>query len=572
MNTNFRNFLISLYSIAFGLNLCHSQTFYWAKKIGGGGVDCGYKLAKDYSGNIYMTGECGAAVDLYPGPGTVLTTGDGAFFSKTDPSGNLIWGKSIRGYGEYSVVGNAITVDYLGNVIITGFFGNTVDFDPDTTSYFVSGAAWSVFVLKLDPNGNFKWVKTWSGGGYGNYGYSVASDTHGNIYTTGLYLNNCDFDPGPSTYTLNGSSGGHCFISKLDSSGNFIWARDLAGGSSIGESLKLDNSGNIYVTGFLNGSVDLDVDAGTNIVNSPDGSAFVLKLNQNGNSLWAKHFDGGVSGYGGAEGYDIILDANNNIFATGAFYGPTNFDPGLSNYTLTSVSYDTYVIKLDAAGNFVWVKSFGGNNVEKGYSIALDMQNNIYITGGTASTDFDFDPGPATFSLSAQNGHIFLSILNSQGNFVWGGQMGGHYGDIGRSIIIDNSNNIYTTGQLCGPGNYNPYNGTFTLTTSGWYDLYFVKLSPLVTLLKEQYISSSVFNIFPNPAVENAFIEFEMKESSSVLITVQNATGQLVQCKELNGHPGKQIIEFDLNDFTRGCYFVSISNKEGTLTKKILLE
>src|ERR1035437_9575750 len=144
----------------------------------------------------------------------------------------------------------------------------------------------SLQLITLNSNAqNFLWAK--SMGGTGNdIGYSIALDASGNVYTTGYFYGTVDFDPGAGTFNLTSAGNYALFISKLDASGNFVWAKQIGGTSSgaLGQFISLDASGNIYTTGCFFGTVDFDPGAGTsNLTSSSTNDIFVSKLDASGN-------------------------------------------------------------------------------------------------------------------------------------------------------------------------------------------------------------------------------------------------------------------------------------------------
>jgi hypothetical protein len=269
------------------------------------------------------------------------------------------------------------------------------------------------------------WAKQ-LGGTSVDYGLSNAVDASGNVYTTGNFNGTADFDPGAGTYNLTPASAVNddIFISKLDASGNFVWAKRL-GGTSIDNvaSISVDASGYVYTTGNFKGTVDFDPGAGTyNLSSASAGNddIFISKLDTSGNFVWAKQLGGTSSDVG----QSITVDpaGSGDVYTTGSFYGTADFDPGAGTYNLTSTGgSDIFISKLDATGNFVWAKQMGGNGTATGTSIAIDPagSGDIYTTGvfdGTA----DFDPGAGTYSLTYAGGFdIFISKLDASGNFVW---------------------------------------------------------------------------------------------------------------------------------------------------------
>lgn len=124
-----------------------------------------------------------------------------------------------------------------------------------------------------------KWVKQ-IGAGSHDQGRSIAFDASGNVYTTGTFNGTVDFDPGPGTYFLTSTAVEDVFISKLDSSGNFIWAGKWGGASfDLGLSIAVDSSGFVYTTGLFQGTVDFDPGAGTFNLTANFMDGFVVKLN-----------------------------------------------------------------------------------------------------------------------------------------------------------------------------------------------------------------------------------------------------------------------------------------------------
>ena len=126
-----------------------------------------------------------------------------------------------------------------------------------------------------------------------------------------------------------------------------------------------DLQGNVYTTGSFQETVDFDPGPEVNNLSSVGRSdVFVQKLDTDGNFLWVKQMGGKYDD----TGYDITIDVDGNIITTGHFQKTIDFDPGLGVTNLTSEGkLDVFVQKLDADGNFMWAKSMGGIDAEKGY-------------------------------------------------------------------------------------------------------------------------------------------------------------------------------------------------------------
>ena len=390
----------------------------------------------------------------------------------------LEWAKALGG----SVVGYSIAVDASGNVFTTGFFTGTVDFDPGATTFNLTPvSSRDIFVSKLDASGNFVWARAMGGTGAAGTGFSIATDASGNVFTTGEFVGTFDFDPSAATFTLTSTSPGSVdvFVSKLDPAGNFVWARAMGGSNpDRGESIATDASGNVFTTGYFSGPAAADFDPGPatfNLTSAGSVDIFVSKLDAAGNFVWAKALRGPSLEVGNS----IATDASGNVFTTGYFRGTTDFDPGAATFNLIPAgSEDIFISKLDASGNFVWARAMGGTGSDVGRSIATDPSGNV-LTTGLFNLTADFDPGAATFTLTASAGlqRIFVSKLDASGNFVWAGALGGANGDTGESIATDASGNVFTTGTFIGATDFDPGASIFTLSsTAGSSDIFISKL------------------------------------------------------------------------------------------------
>ena len=316
------------------------------------------------------------------------------------------------------------------------------------------------------------------GGTVNDYGMSVAVDASGNIYTAGYFAGTADFDPGAGTYNLTSAGNDDVFVSKLNSSGDYVWAKTFGGTvADYGTSVAVDASGNIYTTGYFAGTVDFDPGAGTiNLTSAGGTDVFVSKLNSSGDYVWAKTF-GGISS---ERGVSVAVDSSGNIYTTGYFAETGDFDPGVGTQGLTSSgSDDVFVSKLNSSGGFEWAIKFGGDGMDWGLSVAVDSSGNVYTTGYFGGTA-DFDPGVGTQDLiSVSNFDVFVSKLNSLGGFEWAKKFGGFDYDTGRSVTVDTSGNVYATGNFGSTVDFDPGVGIQNFISAGGYDVFVSKLSPL---------------------------------------------------------------------------------------------
>jgi hypothetical protein len=459
-----------------------AQNFQWAKSIGGNSSDQATSIAVDSHGNVYSTGYFNETVDFDPGPGTFNLTSagyDDIFISKLDSSGKFIWAIQIGSKSWEQV--NSVDIDDFGNLILTGDFYGTLDFDPGIGVYNLTPLGQrDVFVVKFNSDGKFIWTKS-MGGTDMDRPHSISVDASGNIYTFGEFSGNADFDPDTGSFFISNLGGDQdLFISKLDSNGNFIWAKSIGGRSfQHAGSMTLDYLGNIYLTGSFNSTTDFDPGSKTYYLSTNsgiNGNIFVCKLDYNGNFVWAKQMAGSLA----STGFSISIDIRGQILTTGRFRGTVDFDPGSGSYNLTTTGSDEiFISKLDNNGNFVWAKRFGGKNPDVGLSITTDTFGNVYTTGFFNDT-VDFDPGAQTYKLTSGYNKVFISKLDSRGNFVWAKSTGSGWCE-GNAIVIDPSGNIYLAGLFYNSGDFDPDTGTTVLASNGVHDVFILKLGSCQT-------------------------------------------------------------------------------------------
>ena len=299
------------------------------------------------------------------------------------------------------------------------------------------------------------------GGSSFDFGYSNAVDSSGNIYTTGFFQGTADFDPGAGTSDLASAGDWDIFVTKLDSSGNLVWAKRFGGSSTdFGNSIAVDSSGNIYTTGVFSNTVDFDPGVGiTNLTSAGQYDVFVSKRDSSGNLVWAKSFGADSSDFGES----IAVDSSGNVYTTGSFAGTVDFDPGdgVGEYS-SEGGLDGFVLKLNSAGEYRGIYVLRGNLDDVGYSIALDSSGNVYTTGTFGSTP----------------GDVFVIKLSSDLGPGWVKSVGGISDDSGYSIAVDSSGNVHITGKFEGEADFDPGAGTTNLTSAGYSDIFNLKLSP----------------------------------------------------------------------------------------------
>lgn len=545
-----------MFAVLFYCSPANAQIFQWAKSMGGPNGEFPRSVGLDSLGNVYTMGFFLGTADFDPGTGTFNLTSAGntdIFISKLDASGSFVW--AVKMGGDSAETGYSIEVDAVGNIYATGSFKDTVDFDPGSGTYDLISAGQDIFITKIDASGSFVWAKSMKGtSNTVAEGNSIAIDASGNIYSTGYFKDSVDFDPGTDTFNLIGVNN-DVFVSKLDASGNFVWAKKMGGtATEKGVSIKVDASGNVYTTGIFQTVADFDPGTGTsNLTSIGQFDIFISKLDASGNFVWAKSFGGTNSDYGNV----LSIDASGNIYSSGQYFGTIDFDPGSGTYNLTSAgTWDIYINKLDVSGNFVWAKSMGGSLGDEGFGLFVDASGYIYAAGKYKDSA-DFDPGTGIYNLISLGDYdICISKYDALGNLVWAVSMGDTIVDYAYSIIMDASGNIYTTGTFDGTVDFDPGSGTSNLTSVGQGDIFVHKMSQVTTnvVLTENTFPYQI-KVYPNPANQNALIEFHNPINENCTLTLYDTDGRLV--RTINDITRNKVI-IETKDLTSGFYFLRL--------------
>jgi hypothetical protein len=296
---------------------------------------------------------------------------------------------------------------------------------------------------------NLNWVKQISGNNL-DYLKGMTTDANGNIYVVGGFAGTIDFDPGPGVVSAGPAFGSDIWFGKYSSTGNLIWAHALIGGDDdFGTDIALDNSGNVYITGYFGTQTSLDFDPGPG--NAPPTVAhglFVAKYNNNGVYQWVK-----TIGHNNVlvRSNAIAVDGSGNCYIAGTLWttqtSQVNFNPS-GSANLSTANGSVFYAKYSSTGTYIWAKNVGpGNSISvECRDLALDASNNVYITG-TFNGTADFHPSGTTPTLNSSAGAAYVCKYNSSGNYVWTKQVGGQNGDVGRACAVDASNNVYVTGS-----------------------------------------------------------------------------------------------------------------------------
>ncbi len=462
-------------------------TFSFADAIaatGGGAVDVeANSVTTDGSGNVYITGSLEGTADFVSSTGAPTVASSGSrdvFLAKYSSTGALLWAKDLPGSGSTTVAqGGAIAVDSSGDVIITGTFTGTVNFNPNGGSTTLSAPGENdVFVAKYDPNGNLLWADNVGGtSGAIDEGYAVAVDAAGNIAIGGSYQNSATF--GSTTLTAGGNF--ESFVAKLSPSGAWLWADSTAGSDTTAVTqtagVAFDASDDVVATGFFAGTVNFNP-AGTSIVPPYGGSRdiFVEKFTPTGGVSWAV----GIGSPDIDQGNAITTDSAGNIYVTGVFSDTVNFNPNLSGTAdnLTAGGFeDGFLWKLSPTGQTDWADDLAGANYNavQGTGVGVNSGGQVFVAGyfnGTATL------GPSNVLTSVGSYDAFVAEYTSSGSVQAAQSAGGANFDADYGIGVNNNGQIALAGRYTGPATF----GSFTLPQESSNSVFVTELTAPTTL------------------------------------------------------------------------------------------
>ncbi len=289
---------------------------------------------------------------------------------KTAAGGNVLWQRSYGGDGS----------DFGGNIIQTadgGFIlvGSTQSNNGDVSGHHGVNGGPDVWVVKLDGAGNIMWQKCY-GGSKADRGSDITATNGGYIITA--ETNSSDGD-------VSGLHGGglwhDLWVFKIDLTGNILWQRCYGGSKAESNGKIIQTSDGAFVIASSTASSDGDVSTAP----AAGRDAWILKISPSGAIIWDKCFGGNDTGDGI---YDIIENGDGSLFMTG-FTASTNLPGSFPRFFLSPgwPAYDGWALKVSAGGNLLWQKAFGGSHTDGIYDAVKTPDGGYLLCGFTASND-----------------------------------------------------------------------------------------------------------------------------------------------------------------------------------------
>ncbi|MCO5252047.1 MAG: SBBP repeat-containing protein [Candidatus Kapabacteria bacterium] len=355
-----------------------------------------------------------------------------------DPPTRL-WGTYYGGFGNDE--GRSIAVDVFGNVFIAGYTWSNNSIATQGSHQRTIGGSWDAFLVKFNNSGIRQWG-TFYGGNNTDFGMSVATDGLGDVYLAGETLS----EEAISTVGSHQSSIGlakDAFLVKFNSSGERQWGTYYGGtGSEAVESVTTDLAGNVLLVGNTSSGDAIATDNSHQSSLGGSYNAFLVKFTNNGLRLWGTYYGGD----GGDDGQDVITDISGNVYITGYTGSGIGISTYESHQSMDGGGFDAFLVKFNSNGVRQWGTYYGGRKIDVGNSVSTDISGNVYLAGKTKSPTAIATEGSHQSTLGGLY-DAFLVKFNSNGVRQWGTYYGGSSDDVGTSVTIDGSGNIYLTGE-----------------------------------------------------------------------------------------------------------------------------
>lgn len=394
----------------------------WVRQAGRGG-----DIATFADGSSVMTGEFWGTVTFGATSLTSQQAGmaDG-FVTGLDANGDFLWAKRFGARG----VCIAAVSDGSNSSILAGQLRGTANFGSSRLS---SRGDDDIAIAKLDSFGNCVWAVQ-IGGTDVDYVRDITTLPDGSIIVTGLFRGSADF----GSFTLTSAGESDIFVAKLDRAGTVVWAKRAGGAEhDVGVAVSSLADGSTIVTGSF---MKVATFGSTSVMSAGVTDAFIAKLDGAGNFAWVK----GAGGSTFDDGARVATFADGSAVVAGCFMGIAFFD---STPLQSDGSEDVFVAKLDANGNYLWVRRAGGTNGDAIAGLAAFGDGSAILSGafwGTAA--FGATSLTSAGANSWQNTDVFVARIDAGGEFRWSVRAGGSGPDATKSLVNLADGGVLMTG------------------------------------------------------------------------------------------------------------------------------
>ncbi len=504
--------------------------------------------------------------------------GDDIFIEKRNSNGDLIWVKSIGTDESEYLRAIAITPD--GGIVIGGAFKGVLDADPGSNVFNLTAMSeYDVYVIKLDTDGNFDWAQSYGTPEGNSFLYNLETDKTGNILLSIRFSGALTLQPGVTIVNNDSSISFSCGLVKLNNSGDVKWA--YATDFAFVRDIDFDDNNNIYLTGYFHLEVDFDYGPGTFLLKEtlstfglPLGQdSFIQKLDADGNFIWVKQLKNQYN----ITTQSIALDSKGNVYTCGVWRGTTgilDFDPGPNVFSVPAIETSDskqFIHKLDKDGNFEWVNTFGiwyssFFDEKEGGIVVVDKQDNLYFLGnehGDGSKSFNF--GTETYTPKSRD-VLFAKINTSDGSVEQSHLLGGPGFDNVYDANLDSDDKLIVSGSFQNVTDFGFENDSIEFQSEGEGDAFVMKVS-FQSLHKGDKDSPLMsVNVFPNPATKAIKIQNNTGDKLTASL-VFDQKGRLVLTQD---HTTDSLETINITNLSSGMYVILLQTEKEVYRMKFV--
>jgi gliding motility-associated-like protein len=443
LETNMR--MAKFTTVIIGLLLVHfhgrAQGNFWGACTQSDFTNEATAMATDAQNNVYTAGYITGESAFGPNVTFNSALGNGDIYvAKYSAQGTLLWVKKYG--GSFSDRAYDIKVDGQGNILVTGQFFGTVNFDGNTVQSVNNSK--DIFLIKMSPTGAVLWALS-EGGPMAENVYGLAVDSQNNIILTGQFQGTAQIGGQTFTSIVNpnlGTPSYDLFVSKYDTNGNALWALNGAAPyEDRGMALVTDSQNNIYVSGQFSDTLQF---AGQTINNMGYNVGFLAKLSPAGTLLWFNRLTGGM-----VLPYDLAINTQDEVHVCGDFLGSLIHQTSFGNQTLTNAfSKKVFAIKVSATGQIIWQRALGSDSEISARGIAIDNLGKVYIGGHFRCALTELQEQNTALFNSVGFRDIYLWTLGADGTTIATKQMGGKKDDYCYDLAINNQNRLFFCGSF----------------------------------------------------------------------------------------------------------------------------
>ncbi len=466
---------------------------------------------------------------------------------------------AISGNGFESI--NDAAYNSNNELLHTGVFTDSLFLDPATNLPFTKSAGSNdIFLVKYNSNRQFGWGKTIGSLGYEDV-VAIEMTPKDEFYLVGFYSGSLDFDPDTSSDIKTPTNSQEVFISKYDSSGNYLWTKTFGGRGFANVNDVHYANGYLYMCGQYSDSIDFDPDSiGIAMEYASTDDVFVLKLDSNANFEWVKTFGGPSLDVG----QKITTDLQGNVYTAGEFRGRVDFDPGSnSQFVGTSGAEDVFIQRLNANGNFVWVNKYIGYNNERARALLFNPQDQSLLVGGTFNGTAYFSVTPILLRFSNGSNDAFIHKLDRQRRLLWFENFGESGTDNIADMCYDAFGNLIAVGDFRDSIKWNGPNGTERFYANGT-DGFIVKYDRQLVGNKELTEEShNQLKVYPNPV--NKLLNIDLNFKERVTISISDINGKTL----FQGEYSENYLQIEF-PFPKGIYILKVQSPNELISRKII--